>query len=83
MTVRRARSGPRRTSVRLAGPISSYDNGSGQVAQLVLSMPFPNDGEMHVGDDLTPARQSSVVVLAALMPAKPLAGVPRSNDATL
>ena len=40
---------PRRTSVRLAGPSSVYDGGGGQVAQLVLSMPFPNGGELHVG----------------------------------
>ena len=49
---------PRRTSVRLAGPSSAYDGGSGQVAQLVLSMPFPNGGEVHVGDDLSEALQA-------------------------
>ena len=49
---------PRRTSVRLAGPSSVYDGGSGQVAQLVLSMPFPNGGEVHVGDDLSEALQA-------------------------
>jgi hypothetical protein len=47
---------PRRTSVRLAGPISTFDGG--QVAQLVLSMPFPNGGEVHVGDDLSEALQA-------------------------
>ena len=47
---------PRRTSVRLAGPSSAY--GGGQVAQLVLSMPFPNGGEVHVGDDLSEALQA-------------------------
>jgi len=49
---------PRRTTVRLAGPINTYDGGSGQVAQLVLSMPFPNDGELHVGNDLNQALQA-------------------------
>ena len=47
---------PRRTSVRLAGSSSAY--GGGQVAQLVLSMPFPNGGEVHVGDDLSEALQA-------------------------
>ena len=49
---------PRRTSVRLAGPSSVYDGGSGQVAQLMLSMPFPNGSELHVGDDLSEALQA-------------------------
>ncbi|MGZ6143872.1 MAG: hypothetical protein ACXWLM_11080, partial [Myxococcales bacterium] len=49
----------RRTQVRLAGPSSWYDGGAGnQVAQLVLSMPFPNQGELHVGSDLTEALQA-------------------------
>ena len=49
----------RRTQVRLAGPTSWYDGGAGnQVAQLVLSMPFPNQGELHVGTDLSEALQA-------------------------
>lgn len=49
---------PRRTSVRLAGNSSVYGGGVGQVAQLVLSMPFPNGGELHVGEDLSEALQA-------------------------
>jgi hypothetical protein len=50
---------PRRGSVRLAGPVTTYPGGaSGQVAQLMLSMPFPNQGELHVGDDLSEALQA-------------------------
>ena len=49
----------RRTMVRLAGAPSLYDGGAGnQVAQLVLSMPFPNQGEVHVGSDLAEALQA-------------------------
>ena len=49
----------RRREVRIAGPSSWYDGGAGnQVAQLVLSMPFPNQGEMHVGSDLAEALQA-------------------------
>ena len=45
---------PRRSMVRLAG---SPRLARGQVAQLVLSMPFPNRGEVHVGEDLAEALQ--------------------------
>ena len=51
-------SDPRRRSARLAGPISFSEGPSGQVAQLVLSMPFPNQSELHVGDDLSEALQA-------------------------
>src|SRR5207237_689069 len=48
-----------RGRVRLAGAPSLYDGGAGnQVAQLVLSMPFPNQGELHVGSDLAEALQA-------------------------
>lgn len=44
----------RRFSVRLArSPV--LGGASGTTAQLVLSMPFPNDGEIHVGNDLAEA----------------------------
>src|SRR5205814_660805 len=56
---------PRRFSVRLAGPPSL----SGQTAQLLLSMPFPNQGEIHVGDDL--AQALSAYLAAPVMPAYP------------
>ncbi|MCA1826183.1 MAG: hypothetical protein ABR567_09555 [Myxococcales bacterium] len=49
----------RRRYVALAAAPSLYDAGAGnQVAQLVLSMPFPNQGELHVGSDLTEALQA-------------------------
>ena len=41
---------------RLAGPASRQ----GTTARLVLSMPFPNAGEMHVGPDLEAALQAVV-----------------------
>jgi hypothetical protein len=44
----------RRRSVRLAGPASL----AGRTGQLVLSMPFPNRGELHVGEDLSDALQA-------------------------
>jgi len=63
---------PRRTTVRLAGP--AYLGGAtGQTAQLVLSMPFPNQGEIHVGDDLAQALQS--YLSAPVMPASYAPGV--------
>jgi len=49
---------PRHGSIQLAGPIALRDGSSGQVAQLVLSMPFPNEGELHVGTDLNEALQA-------------------------
>jgi len=44
----------RRTAVRLAGPPALI----GQTGQLLLSMPFPNRGELHVGGDLADALQT-------------------------
>ena len=49
---------PRRSSARLAGPVVLAPGGGGQVAQMVLSMPFPNAGEVHVGSDLSEALQA-------------------------
>ncbi|HUJ25776.1 MAG TPA: hypothetical protein VLW85_07150, partial [Myxococcales bacterium] len=47
----------RRFGVRLAGtPLLGGQDGT--TAQLVLSMPFPNDGEIHVGSDLSDALQA-------------------------
>lgn len=48
----------RRGAAQLAGPISLYSGAAGQVAQMVLSMPFPNSGEVHVGEDLSDALQA-------------------------
>ncbi len=48
---------PRRASVRLAGNPTLFSGARGQVAQLMLSMPFPNSSEMHVGSDLAEALQ--------------------------
>jgi hypothetical protein len=41
----------RRRTVRLAGPVAT----AAGTARLVLSMPFPNRGELHVGSDLAAA----------------------------
>lgn len=48
----------RRSRVRLAGDTVFTQGAGGQVAQMVLSMPFPNSGEVHVGGDLSEALQS-------------------------
>ena len=48
----------RRSSARLAGPVVLVPGSGGQVAQMVLSMPFPNSGEVHVGSDLSEALQA-------------------------
>jgi hypothetical protein len=47
----------RRASARLAGNPTLLAGARGQVAQLMLSMPFPNGSEMHVGSDLADALQ--------------------------
>ena len=47
---------PYRQSVRLAGTTDVGDGG--QVARMVLSMPFPSSGELVVGSDLSEALQS-------------------------
>ena len=44
----------RRGTVRLAGPVAT----AAGTARLVLSMPFPNRGEVHVGSDLAAALDS-------------------------
>ena len=49
---------PRRSSVRLAGGVSVFQSPSSQIAQMVVSMPFPNSGEVHVGSDLSEALQA-------------------------
>jgi hypothetical protein len=41
----------RRRSVRLAAPATARDH----AARLVVSMPFPNRGQLHVGEDLADA----------------------------
>src|SRR5712692_3835004 len=46
---------PRRGAASLAGPSSLTGVPGSKVARLVLSMPFPNPGEVHVGPDLTDA----------------------------
>jgi len=55
----------RRRSVRLAGPGTL----AGRTRQLVLSMPFPNRGELHVGEDLSDALQAWLA--APVLPAPP------------
>jgi len=55
----------RRRSVRLAGPATL----GGRTGQLVLSMPFPNRGELHVGEDLSDALQAWLA--APVLPAPP------------
>ena len=65
---------PRRSNVSLAGPLSMRDGSAGQVAQLVLSMPFPNEGELHVGTDLNQALQAYLTAPVQPMPFAPDAG---------
>lgn len=48
----------RRSKVHLAGGTVFTAGAGGQVARMVLSMPFPNSGEVHVGGDLSEALQS-------------------------
>jgi hypothetical protein len=57
----------RLTNVRLADSPRLFDGPGGQVARLVLSMPFPNSGELHVGEDLSEALQRYLAV--PVMPA--------------
>lgn len=42
---------PRRRSVRLAAPLTAFDH----AARLLVSIPFPNRGQLHVGEDLSEA----------------------------
>lgn len=48
----------RRSRIRIAGDTVFTPGAGGQIAQMVLSMPFPNSGEVHVGGDLSEALQS-------------------------
>jgi hypothetical protein len=48
----------RRSKVHVAGSTVFTPGAGGQVARMVLSMPFPNSGELHVGGDLSEALQS-------------------------
>src|SRR6266851_1998510 len=57
---------PRRRSAMLAGGVTMHQGG--QVAQMVLSMPFPNGSEVHVGSDLAAALQSYLA--APVVPAR-------------
>lgn len=54
----------RRRSVRLAGPTTL----AGWTGQLLLSMPFPNRGELHVGEDLSEALQAWLAAPVLPMP---------------
>ena len=49
---------PRRSRVLPAGGTVFTPGAGGQIARMVLSMPFPNSGEVHVGSDLSEALQS-------------------------
>ncbi len=46
---------PRRRAASLAAPASLTGDPGSKVARLLLSMPFPNPGEVHVGPDLADA----------------------------
>jgi hypothetical protein len=46
---------PRRRAASLAGPAALAGGPGNKVARLVLSIPFPNPGEVHVGSDLADA----------------------------
>jgi hypothetical protein len=54
----------RRDTVRLAAPVAT----AAGTARLVLSMPFPNRGELHVGSDLAAALDTWLGAPAVLAP---------------
>ena len=55
----------RRRSVRMRGPATTAE----RTSQVLVSMPFPNRGELHVGNDLSEALDAWVA--APLLPAPP------------
>jgi hypothetical protein len=57
-------------SVPFAGAVGA----TGQTEKLVLSMPFPNRGELHVGQDLTAALDT--LLAAPLAPVRPAVPAP-------
>ena len=60
---------PRRGAASLAGPSSLTGDAGAKVGRLVLSMPFPNPGEVHVGPDLSDAL--SAYLAAPVVPVLP------------
>jgi hypothetical protein len=70
------RSDDRRHGVPLAGPVGVQ----GRTARLVLAMPFPNQGALHVGHDLSDALDTYLA--ASVVPAQPddLSLSPRGED---
>ncbi len=67
---------PRRGSAMLMGAPNIYAGSSGQVARMLLSLPFPSRGEVNVGPDLSEALQAylDAPVLPASSSAPPAAG---------
>jgi hypothetical protein len=76
---------PRRGAASLAAPASLAGNPGSKVARLLLSIPFPNPGEVHVGPDLADALTaylSAPVVPAQARPVPELSVVPIAAAAT-
>ncbi|HYS11226.1 MAG TPA: hypothetical protein VEP66_20995 [Myxococcales bacterium] len=59
----------RRTTVRMAGPVTAPSG----TTRFLLSIPFPNHSEMHVGRDLTDALDTWVAAPVATAPAAAVA----------
>jgi len=64
----------RRGAASLAGPASLTGAAGAKVARLVLSMPFPNPGEVHVGPDLADALSAYLAV--PVVPVLPAVAAP-------
>ena len=64
----------RRRSVRMAGPPTTAE----RTTQVLVSMPFPNRGELHVGNDLSEALDAWVA--APVLPVAPPAVEPRFRE---
>jgi hypothetical protein len=67
----------RRRSVRLAAPVSLRDH----TARLLLSIPFPDRGQLHVGEDLSDALHAYLA--APVMPLAQAAAVPSSEASSI
>ncbi|MGZ6123593.1 MAG: hypothetical protein ACXWLR_01460 [Myxococcales bacterium] len=65
----------RRRAVRLAAPVTA----SVHAARLVISLPFPNRGQLHVGQDLSDALQAYLA--APLVPRVEAGPAPRPGGA--
>ncbi|HKC59011.1 MAG TPA: hypothetical protein VKB92_02915 [Myxococcales bacterium] len=63
---------PRRGAASLAAPASLAGDPGSKVARLLLSIPFPNPGEVHVGPDLADALTAYLSAPVVPAPARPV-----------